>query len=108
MSLIQHKRINLYHTDAPSALDLEIVKAPIGRNRPSISDIKTAIKDTDRYVENEIMIDRPNSPYDCTGKQFTSGIDRIKREIVKGFDGISPYEEYFLMSIYEHHISIDV
>lgn len=103
---IKRKSIGLLYSEAPSQNVLEVVMTPMGEN-PSLSDVKTAIKRTAAFVDVEVFIESPNSPYDCTGKAFTSGLDRIKRSIeFGGHDGSK--DQYMLVSLYDHRISIDV
>lgn len=107
MELVIRERIELYVTDSPSVVLLEVLKIPMG-NKPSFRTIRAANKMLEAYVESDVVIESPNSPYDCTGKSFTSSIDLVKKEIVKGMVGNMHNEQRILIAVYKHHISVDV
>lgn len=87
-------------TDSPSFTILECVSTAI-QDR-TIGGIRKAVKDNMSYVDNEVVIGRPNSMYDCTGKSFTSDLKMINRFI--------NYSEgkYWLTTVHVHQVSVDV
>ncbi len=67
-----------------------------------LSSIKEGIAAIQRKLENDIFIDRPNSPYDCTGQAFTSHLDLLNKDIAYDIEG------YYLRYTYIHKINFDV
>jgi hypothetical protein len=95
-------------TDSPSHSGIVVVTVEISKDQPTLTELKQALRVVESYKNDEIIIQRPYSEFDCTGAPFTSGINRINREVVRGFDKAGIFEVYKLIYIYIHDIAIDV
>jgi len=83
--MVRRQQVDLFYNDSPGATGLEILKIDLGIS-PSFSTIKAALLLLADYVREEVTIPRPQSPFDCTGRTFTSSIELLKCSIECAFN----------------------
>lgn len=80
--------------------EIVVIKSQI--NGRSLRELRNAVDAIDNYLHSEVLIDRPNSPYDCTGQPFTSSINLLNKDITNSVNG------RVVIYIYRHHVCYDV
>jgi len=105
---VKRTTVEIAISDSPGATVLVILTVDLGSKYPSLTTVKSALELLDDYVQSEVIIDRPHSDYDCTGKAFTSSIERIKRFTTRGMGDDTYTEVEMIVAIYKHEIRVDV
>lgn len=104
---IYRQALCINQTDSPSYSQLEVLTIDMSYD-PTLSELKQAIRTMNNFVTEEVVLPRPYSEHDCTGAHFTTNIERIKRELVMGYDKEGINEVYKLIYILTHNIGVDV
>lgn len=99
---VEVKTQNITYSDSPTALNLVTIIIDLQKKHLSYSELKQALRTLQHVLLFEVKIDRPSSPYDCTGQSFTSGLDQIDRLLFNTGDQLQ------LIAVYKHYIGLDV